>query len=168
MENLIKKIVAPFFIIATLIACNNDEKVSSVQRDSLVKKATEDTSSYTTIQWLDTVLSFGSVKQGEKVLLKFKCKNTGVKPLVLTNVRPGCGCTVADYSKEAILPGKEGWVETSFDSKKFCGEVHKSVMAMSNTINDRERNLQFTGTITNCESNDKIVLPHPMPEDKKK
>lgn len=162
--------IAGSFLLLTIMffACTNNNEMSNAKHDSLVKKAINDTSKYTTIQWLDTVLNFATVKQGEKVLLKFRCKNTGSHPLILTNVRPGCGCTIADYSKEAILPGKEGWVETSFDSKKFCGEVHKSVLATSNTLNDKERNLQFTGTIINCESNDKVVMPHPMPEEKNK
>jgi Protein of unknown function (DUF1573) len=147
----------------TILSCGNDDKKANAKHDSLVKKAIIDTSNFTTVQWLDTVFNFGTIKQGEKITLKFRCKNTGTKPLVLTNVRPGCGCTVAEYSKEAILPNKEGWVTASFDSKKFCGEVHKSVLASSNTTNDVERNLQFTGTIINCE-NDKIVVPHAMPE----
>lgn len=159
----------PFLLFSMLIAaCGSNDKKADAKHDSLVKKAIEDTSNFTTVKWLDTAFNFGSIKQGEKINLKFRCLNTGNKPLVLTNVRPGCGCTVADYSKEAILPNKEGWVTASFDSKRFCGEVHKSILAASNTSNDRERTLQFTGTITGCQSNDKVVMPHPMPEEKKK
>jgi hypothetical protein len=155
-------------IVSSLVfSCKNKEKKAEAKHEELAKKAMADTGNFTTIQWLDTLYNFGSIKQGEKVTIKFCCKNTGTKPLVLTNVRPGCGCTVAEYSKEAILPNKQGWVTASFDSKKFCGEVHKSVLASSNSSNDAERNLQFTGTITGCESNDKIVIPHPMPDEKK-
>ena len=156
-----KKIIYGLLATSLISACANNDKKANAQHDSLVKKAVADTSNFTTIQWLDTMFNFGTVKQGEKVSLKYRCLNTGTKPLVLTNVRPGCGCTIADYSKEAILPGKEGWVATSFDSKKFCGEVHKSVLATSNSHNDKERNLQFTGTIINCE-NDRVVVPHPV------
>lgn len=139
----------------SFIACTDDDQ----KIDAQAKKATIDTSNYTTIKWLDTLINFGTVKQGEKVTVKFRCLNTGEKPLMLTYVRPGCGCTVAEYTKEAILPGKEGYVLANFDSKKFCDVVNKSIMAASNTINDRDRNLKFTGTITNCESTDKVVMP---------
>ena len=159
-----KKLIYIFIAISLVVACANDDKKANAQHDSLAKKAAEDTSNFTTVKWLDTLQNFGSIKQGEKVSLKFRCLNTGTKPLVLTNVRPGCGCTIADYSKEAILPGKEGWVTTSFDSKRFCGVVEKSVLASSNTSNDKDRTLKFTGTITGCESNDKIVQPHPVKE----
>lgn len=156
-----RSILYILLVTSFITACENDDKKTAANHDSLVKQAIADTNNFTTVKWLDTMFSFGTIKQGEKVSLKFRCLNTGTKPLVLTNVRPGCGCTVADYSKEAILPGKEGWVATSFDSKKFCGEVHKSVLATSNTNNDKERNLQFTGTIINCE-NDRVVQPHPV------
>ena len=158
---MIQKIGFIACIVLFTVSCSNNDKKVTAKYDSLVKKAIIDTSNFTTIQWLDTLFNFGTIKQGEKITLKFKCKNTGTKPLVLTNVRPGCGCTIAEYSKEAILPNKEGWVTASFNSKKFCGEVHKSVLASSNTTNDAERNLQFSGTIINCE-NDKVVQPHPV------
>ncbi len=158
-----------FLIIISLIffSCSNDDKNEKFIHDSLVKKAIADTSNFTIVKWMDTLINFGTIKQGEKIVLKFKCMNSGLKPLVLTNVRPGCGCTIAEYTKEAILPGKEGWVKASFDSKKFCGEVHKSLLAATNSKNDPERNLQFTGTIINCESNDKVVMPHLTKEEKK-
>lgn len=158
---ILKKIGLVTWLFLFTTACSNDDKKAAAKHDSIVKKAIVDTSNYTSIEWLDTLFNFGTIKQGEKITLKFRCKNTGNKPLILTNVRPGCGCTIAEYSKEAILPKKEGWVTASFNSKKFCGEVHKSVLASSNTTNDTERNLQFTGTIVNCE-NDKIVQPHPV------
>jgi Protein of unknown function (DUF1573) len=161
---MIKKITLLALVICFLTSCSNKDKKATAQHDALVKKAMVDSSNFTSVKWLDTLFNFGTIKQGEKITLKFRCLNTGSKPLVLTNVRPGCGCTIAEYSKEAILPNKEGWVTASFNSKKFCGEVHKSVLATTNTNNDSERNLQFTGTIINCE-NDKVVQPHPMPNE---
>ena len=163
-----KRYIYTLLVIFIAMSCSNDDKKANFKHDSLVKKVIADTLNFTAVRWLDTSLSFGTIKQGEKITLKFRCKNIGSKPLVLTNVRPGCGCTVADYSKEAILQGKEGWVTANFDSKRFCGDIHKSLLVSTNTSNDPERNLQFTGTITGCESTDKIVVPHPMSEEKKK
>lgn len=151
-----------FLIISlVLFSCGNNENMATEKQNILIKNAIVDTANFTTVKWIDTLLAFDSIKQGEKITLKFKCINTGTKPLILTDVRPGCGCTIAEYSKGAILPGKEGWVTTNFDSKKFCGEVEKSVLVTSNSVNDNERTLKFSGTITNCISNDKIVLPNP-------
>ncbi len=150
-----KKII--YLIIVTIIFCfcNNEAKNKKISINTQT-----DTANFTTIKWIDTTFTFDSIKQGDKKSFTYKCINTGNKPLVLSEVRPGCGCTVANYSKEAILPNKEGWVTANFDSKRFCDQVTKSILVVSNTSNERERVLKFSGFITNCEGNDKLVVPH--------
>ena len=36
----------------------------------------------------------------------FKYTNTGTEPLLLNNVKAGCGCTVPDWSREPLMPGE--------------------------------------------------------------
>jgi hypothetical protein len=139
-----------------LLSCKNNRSVD-------VKKAAVDSVNFTTVKWEDSIMNFGSIANGEKIQIKFRCLNTGDKPLIITNARPGCGCTVADYTKEPILPGKEGLVTASFNSTNFSGEVHKNIIVNTNTKNAPEAILLFTGTITGGVSNDKVVQPHPMP-----
>ena len=140
-----------FFVISS---CKNGDNVD------LQKKAEADTANYTTVQWLDTVVSIGTINMGEKAQVKFRCKNTGTKPLIITNAKPGCGCTVADYTKEPIAPGAEGWVTGAFDSKKIHsgGEIHKTIIVSTNTFNGSEKYLVFTGFV-NGAPGDKVVMP---------
>ena len=142
-------------MITIFFSCNNEK----IKHAELIKKAMQDK---TTIQWLDTAFDLGIINQGDKKELKFRCLNTGTKSLVLGDVRAGCGCTIASFSKEEILPGKEGWVTAKFDSRKQCDEVIKSISAPSNATNDSIRTLTFKAKIINCESNDKVVIPHPV------
>jgi len=141
-------------IIFVASSCNNGDNVE------LQKKAEVDTANYTTVQWLDTIVSIGTINMGEKAQVKFRCKNTGTKPLIITNAKPGCGCTVADYSKEPIAPGGEGWVTGAFDSKKIHGggDIHKTIIVSTNTKNGTEKYLVFTGFV-NGAPGDKIVMP---------
>jgi hypothetical protein len=132
-----------FAFVAVFISCKSKDK----QLELTVKNAGVDSANYTTIKWIDSIVNFGSVKNGEKITIKFRCKNTGDKPLVIISAKPGCGCTVADYTKGPILPGSEGLITASFDSKKFSGEVHKYIMINTNTKNGNETTLTFTGTI---------------------
>jgi hypothetical protein len=116
--------------------------------DPASAKILADTSKYTTIQWMDTVVNFGTINMGEQIKVAFKFKNTGNQPLFLTNVRAGCGCTVPDYTKGAIAPGAEGMVTGAFDSNKaHAGEVRKSIFATTNTRNKTSHTLIFTGVI---------------------
>lgn len=160
-----KKILMFATIALAAISCatNENKKEAEKQHAALADKARQDTANYTSIQWLDTAFDFGQVKQGEKLNFKYRCVNTGTKPLVLLEVKPGCGCTLADYSREAILPGKQGWVTASFDTKKYCDAVHKSIAVETNCKEESMKNkvLTFGGTIIGCPSNDKVVEPHP-------
>lgn len=111
------------------------------------QKAAKDTASFTTIEWLDSVADFGTVDEGKKVEVKFRFRNSGDKPLLLTHVQAGCGCTTPDYTKEPVAPGKEGFVTGIFNSQNQMGEVHKKIMVQSNTKNGTEHTLTFTGTV---------------------
>lgn len=142
-------------IISLLVSCDNDSARADVQ-----KKAAVDIANYTTIQWLDTLVSIGTINMGEKAQVKFRCKNTGTKPLIITSAKPGCGCTVADYSKEPIAPGGEGWVTGAFDSNKLHGggDIHKTIIVSTNTSNGTDKYLVFTGMVKNAPG-DKVVVP---------
>ncbi|SIT98851.1 Protein of unknown function [Epilithonimonas bovis DSM 19482] len=91
--------------------------------DELLKEAKE--KPLTTVAFSETDHNFGEIKKGEKVEHVFEVTNTGKNPLIISNVKPGCGCTVPDYTKEPILPGKKGKITLHFDSTNFDGAVNK-------------------------------------------
>lgn len=85
------------------------------------------------ISWDASTHDFGDVKEnGGKVTHKFTFTNTGNKPLVITNVRPSCGCTSSDYTKQPIAPGGKGYVSASFDPNRRVGKNSKSITVTSN------------------------------------
>ncbi|MDB5211216.1 MAG: hypothetical protein JWQ30_2043, partial [Sediminibacterium sp.] len=111
-------------------------------------KLMADTAKYTTVQWMDTVVSFGTVNKGEQVNVTFRFRNTGTQPLILANVRAACGCTIPDYTKGAVAPGGEGEVTGAFDTNKSqSGEVRKSIFVTTNTKNKTRQTLIFTGLV---------------------
>ena len=62
----------------------------------------------------------GIVAKGQVIETTFVVKNNGGSDLVISDARPGCGCTVASFDK-VIKPGAEGKVVTSVDTKSFSG-----------------------------------------------
>ena len=48
---------------------------------------------------VEPVADMGSVPKGEKVTHDFMIKNEGDADLMITNVQPACGCTVAEFDK---------------------------------------------------------------------
>jgi len=135
-----------FVIISIIASCGNNEKVKPQSFTELDKIAT-DSANFTQIEWIDSVANFGTINEGEIVEVTFKFKNIGNKPLYVIDVKPGCGCTSPSYSNEAIKPQKEGWVKGTFNSNNQKGEIHKFIRVVTNTINNKEHQLQFTGAV---------------------
>jgi len=71
----------------------------------------------TSIQFDQDTYDWGKVMDGEKVTHVFKFKNTGKEPLIISNAKGSCGCTVPEWPKDAIAPGKSGEIKVVFDSK---------------------------------------------------
>lgn len=71
----------------------------------------------TTIELIESSFDFGEITEGEKVNHVFAFKNTGSEPLVISNAKGSCGCTVPDWPREPILPGESGEIKVQYDSK---------------------------------------------------
>ena len=71
----------------------------------------------TTIKFDEDTYDWGKVMDGDKVTHVFKFKNTGKEPLIISNAKGSCGCTVPEWPKDAIAPGKSGEIKVVFDSK---------------------------------------------------
>ena len=87
----------------------------------------------TVMTFNETEFDFGSVDQGEKVSHTYKFKNTGSEPLILSNAKGSCGCTVPKWPREPIAPGGEGEVTVEFDSKNKSGARNQKVTITANT-----------------------------------
>lgn len=102
-----------------------------------------DTTEFTTIQWLDSALDFGKIREGEKLDVTFRYKNTGTKPLVIYMVKPSCGCTLAETPGKPLAPGETGEIKAMFDSEGRSGLQHKTVDVDANTMGNRLHKLTF-------------------------
>lgn len=79
----------------------------------------------------DPVYDAGGVAKGEKISHDFVIRNDGEAPLEISDVRPACGCTVAEFDK-VIAPGETGTVRTMLDTMSFDGPIGKAIMVFTN------------------------------------
>jgi len=77
---------------------------------------------------------FGTLNKGDNCVFYYKFTNTGNEPLIISIARTGCGCDVADWPKEPIMPGKSGVIKYRYDSQRI-GVFHKSTTVTSNARN---------------------------------
>ena len=99
------------------------------------------------ISWEESAFDFGDIPEANgKVAHKFNFTNTGNAPLVITNVRPSCGCTTSDYTKEPVAPGGKGYVEASFDPARRIGNNSKSITVTTNSATPTST-IRFTANV---------------------
>jgi Protein of unknown function (DUF1573) len=88
-------------------------------------------------EWANKTYDFGKIPQGKPVTAEFQFRNPSMAPLIINSVRPSCGCTVADYPKEPILPQKSGTIKVTYNAANM-GPFQKSVSVASNTGEQNE------------------------------
>ncbi len=62
----------------------------------------------------------------------FSFTNTGKVPLILNDVKASCGCTTPEWTKEPVLPGKNGTIRVTFNPKNRPGSFSKTIQVNSN------------------------------------
>lgn len=62
------------------------------------------------------VINMGQIKQGNPTPAKFIVTNIGSEPLIIEQASPTCGCTISDYTKEPIMPGKTGYINATYNA----------------------------------------------------
>ena len=136
------------FIIIACVACNNNKNPYENKlgiEPSVI--AALDTAHYTLIEWKDTLQNFGTLKQGDSAHLKFQFKNVGEIPLFILNTHVTCGCTVTAFSKDAVMPGKSGFIAVTFKAGNETGAINKKIVVVTNTKNSNSNNLFIRGMV---------------------
>ncbi|MBC6410053.1 MAG: DUF1573 domain-containing protein [Ekhidna sp.] len=76
---------------------------------------------------------FGTIKDGDVVEHVFGFTNDGEAPLIISDAKATCGCTVPEWPKEPIPIGGSGEVKVRFNSKNKPGNQNKTVTLTANT-----------------------------------
>ncbi len=107
----------------------------------------------------DTI-NCGQVVYKHAVKAEFKMKNSGDKPLLISDVKTSCGCTTVSYPKGAIAPGKKFSVSAVYDAKQL-GHFQKEVGIYSNA-SDKPLLLTLKGVVVEKKSNFKGEYPYTL------
>lgn len=144
MKNFIK--IVPLVAAMALVSCKKDQTADQliVQEETALTppQSVEDAQAemvraaqskpLTNIALSEAQFDFGKIKKGDQKEHVYEVTNTGENPLIISQVKPGCGCTVPDYTKDPILPGQKGKITLKFDSSNFDGLVNKQAEVYAN------------------------------------
>ena len=78
-------------------------------------------------------LDFGEIVLNADAASSFSFTNTGDEPLIISNCKAPCGCTVPVCPMEVIMPGDSGEIAVSYNRTNIAGSFTKSFTVSSNS-----------------------------------
>lgn len=98
------------------------------------------------IEFSKEVHDYGTIENGANGQCTFEFKNTGNAPLIISNAKGSCGCTVPSWPKEPIAPGATASIAVKYDTKR-PGAINKNVTITSNAVNEPSKVIRIKGNV---------------------
>lgn len=83
------------------------------------------------IEFKTEVIDYGTIEKGADGVRIFEFTNTGNAPLIISNVKSTCGCTVPKKPDGPIMPGETGEIEVKYDTNRV-NPIRKTITVTSN------------------------------------
>ncbi len=103
--------------------------VAAIFAQSTVNKV--ETNGGAEITFEKEVIDYGTIAQNANGIRTFKFTNTGNAPLIISNAKGSCGCTVPTWPKKPINPGESAEISVKYATSRL-GPINKSVTVTSN------------------------------------
>ncbi len=99
-----------------------------------------------TISFDKTTIDYGNIEAGADGQRIFTVKNTGDKPLIISNVKASCGCTTPEWSTDPIMPGKTSPIKVGYNTA-ISGPFAKIIEVYSNDTENSRTVLNIKGSV---------------------
>lgn len=86
-------------------------------------------------KWDEQTFDFGKIAKGKPVSHEFEFTNNGSAPLIITGVKPSCGCTTPEWTKEPVPAGGTGYIKATYNTSAV-GAFNKTITVTSNAGGD--------------------------------
>ncbi len=97
------------------------------------------------LQLESETIEFGDLKLGTQVSKTIKVTNKGKAPLIITSAVGSCGCTIPEYPKTPIEPGKSEEIKINYSVGSIPGTFNKTVTLTSNDVNASRKIFRIKG-----------------------
>lgn len=98
------------------------------------------------IEFKSETIDYGTIEHNADGKREFEFTNTGNEPLVITNAKGSCGCTVPTWPKEPIAPGASAVIKVKYATNRV-GAFSKSVTLTTNAVNAATKVLHIKGRV---------------------
>ncbi len=128
--NSLKNILLIATMIFSLISCNSNNSQNGGKLTFISEK----------------IHDFGKIEYAQDGTHNFIFQNTGKKPLVITNVKSTCGCTVPSYPSRPILKGETDTIKVKYDTRRR-GRFTKTIKIYSTSTDTSYAELMIRGEV---------------------
>lgn len=115
--------VGAFFFVSTAATAQTTAKAAPVAEAKNMNPSA--------VSWKEDVHNFGDIEKSKPVSHEFTFKNTTKETILITHVKPSCGCTATNYTKTPIKPGETGTVTATYNAAS-PGNFTKTVKVTTN------------------------------------
>ena len=131
-----------FLLLGTSCQNNRSERkivevkggsISEIIKHPLEADGTLDTINVAKLHFEEWVFDFGKVEEGDYVNHDFPFTNTGTVPLIISDARSTCGCTVPEWPQDFIQPGQQDVISVQFNTKGKPEYQEKTITIKANT-----------------------------------
>ena len=129
-------------VLLTLTGCRTktvDDTDVDLIRNPQSAQGYDDKQAMPVLTFDSDIHDFGRLSAGESISYSFHFRNTGNADLVISGCSATCGCTIADYPKQRIAPGGEGYITVTFKSAGKSGQQFQEVTVVSNAQPSRAK-----------------------------
>ncbi|MBD5358937.1 MAG: DUF1573 domain-containing protein [Bacteroides sp.] len=129
------KKLAIVFILLSVITLISRENILAASKEKAEMKFSE------------IIHDFGTIQEnGGPVSVEFPFTNTGNANLVIYDAKADCGCTIPDYPKAPVAPGKTGKIKVTYNPLGRPGAFDKVITVKTNGKSGKIR-LKIRGSV---------------------
>lgn len=125
--------ISALFLMCSVAFAQNEDKVENQNGPEITFKETNH--------------DFGNIQFKGNGSYEFVFVNTGNEPLILTQPKSSCGCTVPEWPRQPILPGESNVIKVTYKNTDRAGNFNKYVTVFSNAVVNKEVKLHIKGTV---------------------
>lgn len=96
--------------------------------------------------FVNETIDYGTIAHNADGKREFVFTNNGNKPLIITDTKGSCGCTVPTSPKEPIAPGAKGIIGVQYATDRV-GAFTKTVTVTSNAAGQATKVLTIKGVV---------------------
>lgn len=99
------------------------------------------------IELSESNVDLGNIEFGGKAITTVQIKNTGDKPLIISDVKASCGCTVPEWPKAPIAPGNSADMTVEYTTTRKAGPFNRTLTINSNAQTEARKIFRIKGIV---------------------